>query len=227
MITVPGSCKVFGIGMPKTGTSSLNAALEILGYRACHFPHDSTTVSEIRAANFQLSILDTYDALTDVPIPAIYPQLDAAWPSSKFILTVRELESWLTSSRNADFNQVDAIPGRGSVREYYRELLYGCSVFSEELFARAFEAHHNKALDYFSREKKSQLLVMDIAGGEGWEVLCPFLGKSIPDCRFPHVIPKQIISNKSGRSGVIRLVGVRRLLQAAVRKLTKPQRPPR
>ena len=75
-------CKVFGIGMPKTGTSSLNAALEILGSHACHFPHDSTTVAEIRAANYRLSILDAFDALTDVPIPAIYPQLDTAWTSS-------------------------------------------------------------------------------------------------------------------------------------------------
>ncbi|HEX8335676.1 MAG TPA: sulfotransferase [Pyrinomonadaceae bacterium] len=31
-----------------------------------------------------------------------------------------------------------------------------------------------------------RLLVMDITAGDGWEVLCPFLGVEIPDRPFPH-----------------------------------------
>ena len=70
--------KIFGIGMPKTGTSSLTAALRELGFRTAHFPRDPATVAELRAGNYRLSILSEIDSLTDVPIPAIYAQLDTA-----------------------------------------------------------------------------------------------------------------------------------------------------
>ena len=92
--------KVFGIGMPKTGTSSLHTALEILGIKSIHYPHDEKTVRELEAGNYRLSLLDEYDALCDVPIPAIFAQLDECWPDSKFILTVRDQEEWLDSCEN-------------------------------------------------------------------------------------------------------------------------------
>ena len=46
------NAKIFGIGLSKTGTSSLSEALEILGYSTVHFP---STLSEIAY----------YDAATD------------------------------------------------------------------------------------------------------------------------------------------------------------------
>ena len=33
---------------------------------------------------------------------------------------------------------------------------------------------------------EDRLLVLDIVGGDGWEVLCPFLGLPIPHQPFPH-----------------------------------------
>jgi hypothetical protein len=34
---------------------------------------------------------------------------------------------------------------------------------------------------------QDRLLVIDICAREGWETLCPFVGKPIPDAPFPHV----------------------------------------
>ena len=31
-----------------------------------------------------------------------------------------------------------------------------------------------------------RLLVMDIIAGDGWDKLCPFLGKPVPEAAFPH-----------------------------------------
>ena len=162
----------------------------MLGYRSGHFPSDPVTVAELKAGRYDLSILKRYDALSDVPIPAIFAQLDAAWPGSKFVLTVRDPDSWLESCRNAPFNRADQIPEAGSTREFYRVLLYGTVAFQADRFAWVYETHVRNVIEHFAGEKSGQLLVLDVVGGEGWEKLCPFLGVPQPDAPFPHDNPR-------------------------------------
>ena len=188
--TSPRSGKIFGIGLPKTGTSSLNRALEVLGYRSCHFPHDPMTVAQLKAGRYDLSILQQFDALTDVPVPAVFAQLDATWPDSKFILTIRDLDSWLESCRTAPFNSPDELPPEGSVREFYRVLLYGTIAFQADRFAWVYDTHVRRVTEHFSGDSSGRLLVLDIVGGEGWEKLCPFLDVPVPEVPFPHANPR-------------------------------------
>lgn len=47
-----------------------------------------------------MSALERHYALCDPPIPILYEKLDQAYPGSKFILTVRNEDKWLTSVRN-------------------------------------------------------------------------------------------------------------------------------
>lgn len=95
--------KVFGIGLPRTGTTSLTHALTILGYRTIHSPHDRISRREIseylrgNADEIQLTVLQSHDALSDIEVCAIYQGLDRAYPGSRFILTVREKSAWLDS----------------------------------------------------------------------------------------------------------------------------------
>lgn len=95
--------KVFGIGLSRTGGTSLSNALTQLGLSAVHFPADSTTRKEIvnyldRGGDWlELSILSDYDAISDTPICCVYRGLDAAYPNAKFVLTVRDEASWLRS----------------------------------------------------------------------------------------------------------------------------------
>jgi len=46
-----GSRKIFGLGLSKTGTSSLTDALNLLGVKAVHYPHDQRTYEELRAGS--------------------------------------------------------------------------------------------------------------------------------------------------------------------------------
>ncbi|WP_156820225.1 sulfotransferase family protein [Synechococcus sp. PCC 7336] len=177
--------KIFGIGMPKTATTSLHNALKMLNYRSIHFVRDRKTVAELRSENYRLSILDRYDAISDAPIPAIFKQLDECWPNSKFILTVRSLDKWIDSCRSAPFNSDKAVPSSNHYRHYYRTLIYGQTTFDESVFARAYQSHNDRVRSYFSGNKALQLLVMDITKGDGWEKLCPFLNVSIPERDFP------------------------------------------
>ncbi len=52
--------KVFGLGLSKTGTSSLTDALNLLGIRSTHYPHDERTYDELRSGNYRLSILEEF-----------------------------------------------------------------------------------------------------------------------------------------------------------------------
>ena len=115
--------KIICIGLPKTGTSSLHRALEILGLKSVHYPHDEETVAQLRRGDYRLKVLEENDAVSDVPIAAIYPQLDTAFPGSKLILTTREVDSWIRSEAKAPFNAQPPQPG--SQRDFYRGVVYG------------------------------------------------------------------------------------------------------
>ena len=44
--------------------------------------------------------------------------------------------------------------------------------------------HYSERKKYF-KDRPNDLLVMNICNGEGWEKLCPFLNKPVPDAPFP------------------------------------------
>jgi hypothetical protein len=94
--------KIFGIGLSRTGTTSLNSALVKLGYRSLHWPHDSVTRRELIGyfageQPFALTVAEDYDAITDTPAAAAYRELSALYPESRFILTLRDRRGWLNS----------------------------------------------------------------------------------------------------------------------------------
>jgi len=81
--------KVFGIGLSRTGTKSLTEALNMLGINVVHYPNDETTLQELIAGNYEFSLLNSWDGITDITVAPYYAQLDKIYPDSKFILTVR------------------------------------------------------------------------------------------------------------------------------------------
>lgn len=164
--------KIFGVGLSKTGTTSLTKALKMLGYRACHLPKDLE------------SALEKYEALIDTPIARAYKNLDELYPSSKFILTIRDVESWLESMR-AHF----VIYSRDTREDWILELrrdLYHTEEFDPVLMRDSFLQHNENVKSYFST-RPNDLLIINIINGEGWDVLCPFLSKPIPNTLFPKI----------------------------------------
>lgn len=172
--------KVYGIGLSRTGTTSLNKALEILGYNAFHFPHFDSFWGHIRIRG---KFLD-YDALTDLPVAIKYRELDRRFPGAKFVLTVRETEAWLSSCERYPAFSVDSRPSQRPKFRALRQKIYGCDCFDRALFAQTSQRHYSQVVEYF-RNRPQDLLILDIAKGEGWEKLCPFLGKPVPTSPFP------------------------------------------
>jgi hypothetical protein len=160
--------KVFCIGFPKTGTTSLHKALGILGYRALDWPRAHLDPKKGWIYYFKES---KFDAFSDSPLfkPGFFKELDENFPNSKFILTVRNPESLVKSWDN-----------------YFSKTPW--DIENEEDKNRIitrYNDHKKDVIEYF-KDKPSQLLIFDIFSGDSWEKLCKFIDKPIPDEKFPH-----------------------------------------
>jgi hypothetical protein len=174
--------KVFGVGTARTGTSSLGRAFVLLGFRHTSWDPELWEAFERRDYEPIFAVADRYESFEDGPWNGrdFYRVLDARYPRSKFVLTVREPESWLVSHER-HFSSAGArkIAKRYWIRDYPKR---------REEILRDYEARNAEVRAYFAR-RPEDLLVLDVVGGEGWERLCPFLGLTAPDERFPHFNP--------------------------------------
>ena len=174
--------KVLGVGMQRTGTSSMARALRILGYESAHFP------VELWEKDTPPVLFD-HDAFFDNPIPLLYRELDRRCPGSKFILTVRDEDSWLESCEFLFTEKREEYGFDESERiQEMHHALYGQNHFTEDVFREAFRRHNRQVKEYFS-DRPDDLLVIDIAQDEKWTALCPFLDVEHPNEPFPHSHP--------------------------------------
>lgn len=172
------SGKIFGIGLSKTGTTSLHHALMQLGFKSKHYPQRP----ELFSCDFRY--LEGYDAITDIPVAPFYAQLDEVFPGSKFILTIRDVDDWLRSMER----WLDRARRPNEFMLQMRLVVYGIVTFHRSRLKYVYEEHVSAVQHYF-RERPGDLLIMNICAGESWEKLCPFLKKPVPSAPFPFVVP--------------------------------------
>src|SRR5918995_490269 len=147
-----GHQKVFGLGLSKTGTSSLGEALKILGIKTKHYPHDRKTLADLRSGNYKLSILEEYQGVVDIPVAPYYAQLDSIYPDSKFILTVRDKDSWLRSTESHWRLMVETLNRKPQDKEFTEFLwasVYGTLRFNRDRCLYVYETHLRNVRDYF------------------------------------------------------------------------------
>lgn len=179
----PHTGKIFAVGLSRTGTKSLAVALNHLGIKTKWYPQDGQTYRELVLGNYRLTVLEEYQALTDTPVVPFYPQFDELYPGSKFILTIREKESWLRSCEK-HWSGSKVPPNDPPFWQRYANFIdacvYGCNAFNASRFSYVYDRHVANVQDYFC-DRPDDLLVIDVCNGEGYEKLCPFLGYPTPD----------------------------------------------
>ncbi len=174
--------RVFGIGMNKTGTSSLHAAVSHLGYRSVHHGDaDLRRAIELAGAQGRPMLADIdqeLDAFCDIAaITDGFAALDRCYPGSKFVLTVRDVDAWVTSRlRHVEHNR--RLRDLGQEHGGFLEV-------DVDGWIAARERHHDAVLSHFAG-RPDDLLVIDLCAGQGWERLAPFLGwDRLPERSFP------------------------------------------
>jgi hypothetical protein len=172
--------KVFCIGLNKTGTISLHSALERLGFSSLHWGGPQTRERIERAMADGCPMVDDfpeYDAFSDIwVLSENFDRLDREYPASRFILTTRDLASWIGSRRHHVQRNV-AMKAQGRYQGTFLTI-------DEDAWTTQYEGHRSRVLRYFS-ERTADLLVMNIVAGDGYDLLCPFLGLPVPDEPFP------------------------------------------
>ena len=171
--------QVIGAGLPRTGTKSLCKALCILGYNAVHCEPERLPL--FPDANTDWRCCDDIDAITDAPAARHWQELAVAYPDAKIVLAVRNEDEWWRSIQR----HVNTIRSEGSQEDVQHadavhSLLFGCSKPSEYWYRRRFREH----TEMVQRGTLDRLtLAFDVC--DGWEPLCGFLGKQLPDVPFP------------------------------------------
>ena len=180
------AAKVFGIGLSRTGTSSLDAALKTLGYHTMHWLNPITR-DLIQQRDFLL-----FDAFSDICVSYQFEWLYHTYPNSKFILTTRPLNSWVRSVENHYHLQHDtALPSglttpsaRGRFRTQAGQIeanIYG----NHDTWHGAYTAFSERVEGFFQGKPCDRFLKLAITEGQGYETLCPFLDRPIPQEDFP------------------------------------------
>jgi Sulfotransferase domain len=191
---------VIGAGFGRTGTLSLKAALEQLGFGPCyhmaeifanpaHLPHwqkaaagDPVDWDEVFAG---------YRATVDWPAAYFWAELAEIYPQAKVVLSTRDADAWYDSFTSTILRVVGAMDKIAN--PHIRATVeMGGRVVGEGVFAgRADDPEHAKAVFHAHLATvrdaiaADRLLVFDVR--EGWEPLCAFLEVPVPGGPFPRL----------------------------------------
>ncbi|KAK7977171.1 hypothetical protein PG988_004661 [Apiospora saccharicola] len=215
--TVP--MQVLSLGFPRTGTSSMEAALKILGYGPVFHGEDILfNILDLEMAGEGLKakydpenarcqpfgreefdqLLGEYQAVTDGPFCLFGPELMAAYPDAKVVLVERPLDSWYESFAST----VSRMPFRRRLLDRLvnflvpdlarqrraRDAVFGAVVphaadSQDDIRARCRDVYRRHYREIRRAARPGQ--VLEYALDDGWEPLCEFLGKPVPDVPFP------------------------------------------
>lgn len=189
--------RIINAGLPRTGTTSLKGALEILGYNKIFHttdlftsPRDMTVweaAMEGEPVDWRTFFAE-YD-VADWPAAFIYKELIADHPDAKVMLTVRDPEAWFESVTG----QLQTLQRMRLPIPHFRRVkrfvtihgingLFGGKVDDKEHMIAMFHRHTETVKAHVGEEN---LLVYDVR--EGWEPLCDFLECEVPSLDFPRL----------------------------------------
>lgn len=184
-----------GAGFGRTGTYSLKAALEHLGFGPCH--HMSKVIDDPRQVEAWSEVdagRPDYDAIfagfrsaVDFPVSAYWQDVLGAMPDAKVILSHRDAEDWYGSFSQTILPLIlekeawpkNAVPWFAMIEKVIIGKALGGRTDREGIL-KAYRANEAAARDL---EAQGKALVF--SARDGWEPLCRFLGVAVPDAPFP------------------------------------------
>ncbi|WOT03640.1 sulfotransferase [Shewanella youngdeokensis] len=160
--------KVFIIGLPRTGTTSISVALLDYGFKVAH------TAYTKRA--FELA-----DVISDSPCFCDYQQLDRLFPNSKFVYLERELSRWVPSMQmlinkmqaNLDLETGIFNPVLKRTFNTVFKLSTTAAPDDHGHLIQCYQEHKQAVLKYF--EGRHDLLCIDISQQNSLKQLLTFL----------------------------------------------------
>ncbi|KAL8904377.1 MAG: hypothetical protein Q9207_003302 [Kuettlingeria erythrocarpa] len=229
--------EVLSLGMARTGTASMQLALNILGFPCYHGITLIANLGDIEMWNAALDakffgtddpftredwdlLLGNYGAVSDLPAVLFAEDLLRWYPDAKVVLVERDIERWF---RSFDDGVIASIwnPVIRTIARLDSRFVGKLGSTSERWTAGWMEAHSKKEMQDKARGKckehyamikrvtpPGRLLIFKLE--DGWEPLCSFLEKPIPNVEFPRVNESAALAEK------IRLIARRGIRNAMV-----------
>lgn len=179
--------KVFIIGLPRTGTTSVSVALLERGYRVAH-------------QAFTKQAFELADVISDAPCFCDYRQLDKLFPGAKFVYLDRSLDTWVPSMQmllSRMLVHLDDKTGRfNTILKRSFNHCFGVNrvdtPMDREHLIQSYLAHRSQVFDYF--KGRDDLLSIDISESGSLSKLINFLESDtdsnysdFPHLNFPHL----------------------------------------
>lgn len=199
--------KIFCIGLSKTATTSLNEALNLLDYLSAHWANPVT------GKLLDDEDIPLFDSLGDTPISYRFEELYHSYPNARFIYTRRDTAQWeqsvlrhyAASHRNRQAQNFESF---AHCNRHAQEFSYGersrtlsnALYFNNHSFADAYHDFDRRVHRFFADKPAARFLEIDITGGDGWDKLCPFLAKAIPDMPFPWEYKTRLIFDAEAKT---------------------------
>jgi Sulfotransferase domain len=202
----PTDRKIFCIGAAKTGTTSLAAFFEGLGFAVGDQSAGELLVHEWARRNFIpiIAFARTAQVFQDIPfsLPFTFQALDQAFPGSKFIMSVRrDAEEWYGSLTRFATQLINKgrLPTADDLKEFpyhhkgwafeSAKLIYDVSeddLFNRARFMKAYESHIDSVTEYF-RHRPESLLRINVAAADAVERIMAFLEMPYRGETMPHL----------------------------------------
>ena len=241
--TVP--LEVICPGYSRTGTLSMQKAMSILGYPNPY--HFSSIYDNLKDADAWVKAIDAkfhgkgdlpdkafFDgmlghvgAVTDAPCLLFTKELVEFYPDAKVVLVERDIDGWFkswTAFCANGYKPALYILGRldptflGRIVQIGWAITFPQTGFSEnvdQVRVRSRNAYRHHYRDVREMVPKERLL--DFKPKDGWEPLCAFLGKPVPDSPFPHENDTQ--ANTQGFAELAQ-IGLRRIVKNVIMVIT-------
>ena len=197
-----GHGKVFCLGFPKTGTTSLEVALQRLGYNVCRGNGSNNHSNFLMALQVHgdtdeiARIIQHFDAFTDMPWGGtdLYLWLSHRYPKALFLHTFRDPERWYRSvlnelekacgSSGASLDLAHAAGGYGASMIVRRVWGIADLINEKDRALQYYNGLNAAVVAHFAGQRN--FLSLDLTQNPGWAALCGFLDRPEPKLPFPH-----------------------------------------
>ena len=189
---------IVGAGFGRTGTFTLKAALDQLGFGKCYHMAD-VFEDQAQAKIWHAAVLGKpvdwealfagYGSAVDWPACYFWREFSELYPDAKVLLSLRDPEKWYKSFRNTIYNIMRMpITDDNELMKGHMEMVHELIVrrtFDDRLEDEAyminvFNRHNEEVKATIAPER---LLVYEVS--EGWEPLCAFLNVPVPSEPLP------------------------------------------
>ncbi|MBU2968921.1 sulfotransferase family protein [Pseudoalteromonas sp. C2R02] len=161
--------KIFIIGLPRTATTSVCAAMLELGFKTAHTAYTNQSMNDAQV-------------IADTPVFCDYQLLDKTYPNAKFIYLQRDSTVWLPSIRQLlirMYKNLQRTDGgfNPTLKRCYNDIFSPLTLENVEKddFLQSCYDRHQQGINEYFKGREQDLLQIDVSDKNSFDSLLAFL----------------------------------------------------